>query len=335
VSAEVSERGRNPEDVHCRFPAGHWITRETNLSIRKNIGRGLIAATAAVVATVGAAGVAYAATPTIEVQAGRLVLEPGARGYHGSLPVVVTYHGDQPDYAGITIVEPVAGAFTGLRPEDACGFNSREDGRREIGCGVPGGDLQPGERRRFVIDFDVLTTTRDYAMSAAATSLEVSLGNGAGVADATSATLFRSTSGSLRNPQPYVQDTKSDISVTAQNTTLALQADGSYAGRVPVTVRYAGDAPHFELGADIALPAGVESNGVDPSEACGTTWCPVPGGTFAAGETRTFDLLVSAPATAATGPAGSGAITVTASWYSTIEDVDASDNTATFALTIG
>lgn len=305
------------------------------MSVQKFIGRGLVAAAAVVAVTAGGAGVAHAATPTINVQAGRLVLEPGARGYHGSLPVVVTYHGDQPDYAGISIIEPVAGAFTGLRPEDACVITPREDGLREIGCGLPGGDLQPGERRRFVIDFDVLTAPRGYAMSAAATSVKVSLGNAGVTATATSATLFRSTSGSLRTPRPYVQDTKSDISVTVQDATLVSQDDGSYAGRVPVTVHYAGDAPHFELGADIALPDGVEFNGVDPSEACGTTLCPVPGGRFTAGETRTFSLLVSAPATAATGPAGSGAVTVTSSWYSTVEDVDPSDNTAAFALTIG
>jgi hypothetical protein len=305
------------------------------LSVRKNIGRGLVAAAAVVVATVGAAGVAHAATPTIDVQAGRLVLEPSARGYHGSLPVAVTYHGDQPNYANISIIEPVAGAFTGLRPEDACVVSPREDGRREIGCGVPGGDLQPGERRRFVLDFDVLTAPRGYAMSAAAASIEVSLANSGGTASATSATLFRSTTGSLRNPRPYVQDTKSDISVTAQDATLVKQDDGSYAGRVPVTVHYAGDAPHFELGAEFALPDGVEFNGIDPSEPCGLTQCPVPGLRFMAGETRTFDLLVSAPATAATGPAGSGAVTVTSSWYSTVEDVDPSDNTAAFALTIG
>jgi hypothetical protein len=306
------------------------------MSVRKNIGRGLIAATVVIAATVGAAGAAQAAAPTIDVQAGRLVLEPGARGYHGSLPVVVTYHGDEPDYASITLIEPVAGAFTGLRPEDACVVSPREDGRREVGCGVPGGDLQPGERRRFVIDFDVLTTPRAYAMSAAATSIQVFLGNAAGTtATATSATLFRSTSGSLRKPQPYVQATKSDISVTAPDTTLVKQDDGGYAGRVPVTVHFASDSPHFELTADIALPDGVEFDGVDPSEPCGTTQCPVPGGRFLAGETRTFWALVSAPATAATGPAGSGAVTVTSSWYSTVEDVDPSDNTAAFALTIG
>ena len=83
--------------------------------------------------------------------------------------------------------------------------------------------------------------------------------------------------GSLRNPRPYVQDTKSDISVTAQDATLVPQEDGGYAGRLPVTVHYAGDAPHWELDADITLPDGFELNGVDPSEACGTTWCPVPG----------------------------------------------------------
>ena len=303
-----------------------------------NIGRGLVTAAVVVAATVGGAGIAQAAAaePTISVTAGRLVLEPGARGYQGSLPVVVTYQGDQPDYANFTLVEPVPGAFTGLRPSEACTFNTPEEGPREIGCGVPGGDLRPGERRRFVIDFQVLTTPRDYAMSAPASSIEVALGSTPGVtAGATSATLFRSTSGSVRNPQPYVQDTKSDISVTVQDATLVRQDDGSYAGRVPVTVRYAGDAPHYELFADIALPEGVELQGLDPEEVCGITWCSVPGGRFMAGETRTFHVLVSAPATTPTGAAGSGAITITSNWSGNVEDVDPSDNTAPFALTIG
>jgi hypothetical protein len=54
-----------------------------------------------------------------------------------------------------------------------------------------------------------------------------------------------------------------------------------------------------------------------------------------AGETRTFHVLVSAPATTPTGAAGSGAITISSNWSGNVEDVDPSDNTAPFALTIG
>jgi hypothetical protein len=304
------------------------------LSVRTYIGRGLVTAAVVVASTVGAAGVAHAAAPTVDIQAGRLVLEPGARGYHGSLPVAVTYRGDHPDYANLRIVEPVAGAFTGMTPSDACMINPPEaaGAGRVLLCGVPGGDLQPGQRRRFTLDFEVLTTPRAYAMSAAATSVEVALGSTPDVtASATAATLFRSTTGSVRNPQPYVQDTRTDISVSAQDTTLVRQEDGSYAGRVPVTVHFAGDAPHFELGAEITLSDGVEFHGVDPEEACGLLSCPVPGGKFMAGETRTFHLLVSAPAALA----GSGTVTISNSWYNDVEDVDPADNTAAFTLTAG
>jgi len=203
-------------------------------------------------------------------------------------------------------------------------------------CSVPGGDLKPGKRRHFTIDFGVLTTTRAYAMQAAGTTVEVALGSQPDVrATAGSKTLFRSTTGTLVRPRPYVQDTQSNLTVTTGNATLTAEEDGTYAGRVPVTVHWAGDAPHDELTAAFQIPSGFDLRGVDPSEVCAGHWCSVPGGRFMAGETRTFDLLVTAPADTVPGTVGTGTATVSANWAAPVSDVDPSDDTAPFTLTVG
>jgi hypothetical protein len=292
---------------------------------------------AAVIAgtTVGTVTTAQAAEPTVAVQAGRLVLEPGERGYRGLLPVTITYQGDDATSVNVNFVEPVTGSFVTILPSDACVFwpsdNPSDNGRRDVSCG--GGEFQPGETRRVDLEFQVLTTPRDYAMRAADTTIEVALNpNSAVRATATSRTLFRSTTGSIAKPQPYVQDTQSDLSVTAGDATLTEQADGSYAGRVPVTVRSASDVPHFEAFAEFALPAGFTVTGTDPESMCGGG-CYVPGGQFMQGESRTFDVLVSAEGVAP-GTTATGSTTVSATWYSEVTDVDPSDNTAKFTLTV-
>jgi hypothetical protein len=285
---------------------------------------------------VGTAVAADAAVSTLEVKAGRLVLEPGPRGYQGSLPVTIAYQGDAPDYANVTFVEPVAGAFQSLTPSEACTNGELVEGRRTIACGVPGGDLKPGKRRHFTIDFSVLTAPRAYAMQAADTTVEVTLGSQRDVrATAGSKTLFRSTTGTLVRPRPYVQDTQSDLTVTAGDATLTAQEDGTYAGRVPVTIHWAGDAPHDELTARFEVPSGFDWSGVDPSEVCAGTWCSVPGGTFMAGETRTFSLLATAPADAVPGTVGTGSVSVSVNWAVPVSDVDPSDDAASFTLTVG
>jgi hypothetical protein len=124
--------------------------------------------------------------------------------------------------------------------------------------------------------------------------------------------------------------------VSAGDATLTRQADGSYAGRIPVTMTWGGDAPHHELGAEFTFPEGVEFQGVDPSEVCAGYWCSVPGGRFMVGETRTFDALVTAPADTPPGVLGSGSVRGYANWFgdSGMPDVDPSDNTAAFTLTV-
>ncbi|MGW4500561.1 hypothetical protein ACWENR_18360 [Micromonospora sp. NPDC004336] len=278
---------------------------------------------------------AQAAAPAdTSVSTGRLVLEPTDRGYAGSLPVTVTHRGTQASHLNLTITEPVPGAFAGMRPDEPCVYGAPKP-VRTIHCYVPGGALQPGERRRFTVDFRVLTTPRAYAMSAAGGRVTVETGD-ANPANDTRAfdTLFRSTTGSLRDARPYVWDTVTDASLTVGSATLTRQEDGSWLGRLPVTVRSAGDAAHDAYWLEPTLPAGVRLAGSEPQEQC-TAACPVAGGPFVPGEERSVALLFRAPAEVAPGDLGTGSVRLYGifGWGGELTDADPVDNTATFAVT--
>lgn len=245
-------------------------------------------------ALIGAAGPAAAAPGDTAVSVGRLVLEPTDRGYVGSLPVTVTYRGTEAAYLDLTITEPVPGAFVGTTPGDPCFYSSPRPART-IYCHVPDGALQPGERRQFTVDFRVLTTPRPYAMVTSGGQLTVTTGDSNPANDTASfAALFRSTTGSLGEPQPYVRDTRTDAAVSAGPATLDRQEDGSWFGRLPVTVRVDGDAAHDAYWLAPTLPAGVTP------------------GDLGSGSVRLY---------------------ATFSWGDELTDVDPADNTASFAVT--
>ncbi|GAA3343019.1 hypothetical protein GCM10020358_40130 [Amorphoplanes nipponensis] len=156
--------------------------------------------------------------------------------------------------------------------------------------------------------------------------------------------LFRSTSGSVRNPQPYVPATTGALAVTAADVTLTRQADGTFAGRVPVTVRNDGDVAHRELWTEVAVPAGLDGwPAVEPSDVCvgagrlpvppggGGVGCTLSGGQLAEGEERSFEWILTAPAGTAAGPLGTGTTMV-----GFVPDVPQSDdaNVDTFTITV-
>ncbi|MEV0807447.1 hypothetical protein [Micromonospora sp. NPDC050200] len=271
------------------------------------------------------------------VSADRLVLEPTARGYQGSLSVTVTNRSSAAEYYTVRITEPVAGSFRGVQPAGVCMSGGLAGDLRVFECEVPGPDLAPGERRSFAAAFEVLTSPRPYAMTAAAGRVEVVPGHTGQVADGEKFnTWFRATDGSLRHPQPYRQDTeaKAAITATAGAVTLTRQADGTYAGRLPVTVRYAGDAPHDFLFVRATLPAGVEIAGTDPQDSPSFGgYFDVPGGRMAAGEERGFDVLFRAPAETVAGDLGTVGFTLT-TWYGDgeVADTDPTDNTLQVAV---
>ncbi|MGB2568436.1 hypothetical protein ACPFP2_08300 [Micromonospora citrea] len=283
---------------------------------------------------------AASATPTAaaaSIDAGRLVLTPTGRGYQGSLSVTVTNNSGAAQYYSIRITEPVAGSFRGLQPTGACVHDGRVAGRRILVCGVDGPDLKPGERRRLAVTFEVLTAPRPYPMSAAGGRVEVLPGDTGQVADADDfRTLFRGTDGSLRHPRPYVQDNEARASITTSvgEVRLTRQPDGRFAGRLPVTVWYAGDAPHDSLSVRADLPAGVEVTGTEPQDSPSFGgFFDVPGGRLSSGEERTFDVLFRAPAETAPGELGPVSLLLS-TWYGSDEvaDADPTDNAVTVAI---
>ncbi|MFG1675580.1 hypothetical protein [Micromonospora sp. NPDC049282] len=238
-------------------------------------------------ALVGVPAQAAAAGSTATV-ADRLVLEPTERGYRGSLEVDLTYNGTEPGRARYVITEPIPGSYQNAEWGVSC-YSSGDflpDGRVRVECDVPGGELQPGEHRSFRVDFWVLTTVQAYAMKARNGQLAVTV-DGTTVTDESFRTRFRSTTGSLADPQPYVQDTQPDLSVSvAGPLTMVRQPDGWFAGTVRVTVSAHTDAPH----------SGVTITGRGLPPGFGWPWTDecshecVPGGPMAEGEERTFDL---------------------------------------------
>ncbi|GAA2704622.1 hypothetical protein ACFY2R_09550 [Micromonospora olivasterospora] len=282
----------------------------------------------------GAAPAAQATAPgDTSVSVGRLVLDPTDRGYAGRLPVTVTYRGSAAADLELTVTEPVPGAFAGLTPTGMC-FTGSPTPVRKIYCTVPGGALQPGERRRFTVDFRVLTSPRAHAMSATGGRVTVGAANGTPADDASDfPTLFRSTTGSLDDPRPYVWDTLTDASLAVGSAVLARQGDGTWLGRLPVTVRAAGDAAH-DAWLEPTLPAGVSLAGIEPTAVCGSS-CEVAGGRFMEGEERTVALLLRAPAEVTPGDLGTGSVRLVATfgWGDELVDVDPADNTAAFGVT--
>ncbi|GAA1898997.1 hypothetical protein [Asanoa iriomotensis] len=280
------------------------------------------------------AAAAHAApAPTASVSADRLVLEPGSRGYTGTMPVTVRYRGAEPAHLTVRITEPVQGSWKDLELGAPCLYHYTDDGRRIGICHIDG-EFQPGETRVLDATFEVLTKTRTFAMSLPAAPITV------GVTDVmtgtwtqtdadTYNTRFRSTDGSLANPRPYVRDTESNASVTVgASVTLTRGEDGSFHGRLPVTVTWKGDVAHEYVFLDAKLPSGIWVEGTDPDY-----------GTFASpmmqGETRTFDLLIGAPAETRPGDYGQVVAEVSAYWDGQqIVDRTPADNADTFTLSI-
>ncbi|MEV4758335.1 hypothetical protein AB0J86_24900 [Micromonospora sp. NPDC049559] len=193
----------------------------------------------------------------------------------------------------------------------------------------PGGIL-------FAVDFEVLTTPRPYPMTAGGGAITLSSGSGNALDEASFTASFRSTSGSLRNSRPYVQDTTAAASITADPASLTLtrQADGTFAGQLSTSVRYAGDAAHDDLRIEaVGLPAGVRLSGTFPASPCFFSSCTVPGGRFMAGERHFVDLLFTADPTTSVGDLGTVQLTVTTHYgASAVTDADPSDNTVSVAV---
>ncbi|MGC4893858.1 hypothetical protein [Micromonospora sp. DT31] len=271
----------------------------------------------------------------VDVTAQRLVLNPTDRGYVGTLTATVTNRRSTATSVDLVVTEPAGASFVSVEPGGGCLYQRLVENRLVIRC--TGDQVEAGQSLALRLGFRVWTTTRAYPMIASGGRVEV-VPAGATTADdaARFTTLFRSTTGSLRDPRPYVQATETDLSIRGGAVTLSPQPDGTLLGRMPVTVRYGNDAPTFSLNVRAALPAEVQVHHVEPEDMPSfPTGFSVPGGRFMPGEERTFDVFLSAPAGTATGDLGTGTFTVSGSyfWGADPQDVNPVDNVTSFAVT--
>jgi hypothetical protein len=265
--------------------------------------------------------------------ADRLVLEPTDFGYRGSIQAELTYQGSEPGRATYVITEPVPGSYENLEWGISCysGGERLPDRRVRVECDVPGGEFQPGEHRAFTIDFQFLTAIQPYAMKGKNGRLAVKV-NGEVVTDESFQSRFRSSTGSLRNPVAYVRDQQPESGITAGDLTLVRQPDGTFEGRLPLTVRYDSDAIHGELYVITRnLPAGIYELTTEPADGC-AHFC-VPGGQFMEGEVRNFDLVFTGAADTRLGDLGEAGIEVQTDPWSPAPDADPSDDATTFSIT--
>jgi hypothetical protein len=261
-------------------------------------------------------GVAAHAAPAdaVTVKVNRLILEPAEAGHTGVVRIAVRNTGSEPFSGGITITEPIAGTLETIEGTSVCAINEAPDARLIYGCSLDD-TIAPGATAVIKVNFRSPARPQSFAQIAPQPgSVQV------GEVTAEFPALFRSTSGSLHTPQPYVQDTAGALAVTAADVTLTRQQDGTFAGRVPVTVRNNGDAAHLGLGTAIAVPAGLDGwPGIEPSSICAgpSDELPVPpggigigcsleGGQLAEGQERTFEWILTAPAETAAGLLGTG-----------------------------
>jgi len=241
----------------------------------------------ALVAVLGAGTSAAAADPTAPVSVTRLIFEPTDRGYAGSIRITVRNTSTEPIVPSVGFGEPVAGSWLSITPVGGCHTHLDEFDPpatpRGVQCRLDR-VLQPGEQIRLTARFEALTRTRAYAMSVP--DAPVVVGDGFAEGDyqgsATLVTRFRSTTGSLTNPRPYVQDTQPNATLkTASEVILARMPgpDASFVGRLTVAVRWRGDAPQeFVDLSTQGLPPGVAILRTDPPSTRCPSFCSVPGG---------------------------------------------------------
>ncbi|GAA1409130.1 hypothetical protein [Catellatospora coxensis] len=267
----------------------------------------------------------------------RLVLDPAERGYTGTMQFTVTYRGTTANpNLSVVIAEPTAHSWDSISIDTPCMFNYGEDQRRSIGCGLE--SFEPGQTRTYTLTFHAYTPVQTEPMLATGGQLSIVDGIAGTVSRVRdfNAT-FRGANGKLKNPVPYVQDAQTDMTLTAGGSvTLVRQADGSFLGRLPMTLAWHGDAPNNEVWVGVDVPAGWYTPDTEPSaNAPCWTGCSAPGGDWFDGEVRSFDMLIHAPEDTVVGSTGTISSTVQNGWgFTPITDVTPADNTVTFSYTV-
>jgi hypothetical protein len=301
---------------------------------------GLLAGAVALVPAASAAAATAGPKPSATITVGNLILEPTSRGYVGTLSASVQWNGPDDGWLDIVIVEPVAGAWQNMNNGDGCVWNTATaDGRRTDSCGLSG--LRHGEVRDIAQSFRVLTATQPFAMSAVSADIWAQQGDTVISKVKHYSTTFRGTNGSVTKPSLYVQDLVSNASLAlrSNSVTMVQQPDGYFLGHLPVTVTWNGDAAHYFVNIDAALPNGWFVWDTDPESGYPCAGgCSVPGpngGALMQGEVVSFDLIVYAPEGTAPGVYSNNTAHVGAYWVNgQLTDVSPADNDGTFTATL-
>ncbi|WP_446216997.1 hypothetical protein [Micromonospora sp. IBHARD004] len=289
---------------------------------------------AATTTTVVTQGTATAST-------GRLVLEPTERGYLGDQSITVRNTGTRTGYFRLIFREPVAGSFETSDPDQFCQALGAETKGIRLTYDCYLNAIEPGQELTFQLRFRVLTDTRAYAMRATGGRIAIDedvLTAGPHSDYAPFNTLFRSTTGSVRNPVGYVQDTSYDSSIVLHTDEVVLtrQPDGWYRGRLPVTVRYGTDAPHSHLSLAAPVADGLAIFwATDPAGAPCWVTCEPPGEIrFMKGEERSFALLFEAGPDSVPGTVREATVSVAPQWHESLPETDPADNVRTVRFRI-
>ena len=308
--------------------------------MRSLLRAGVIALAASSIVLGGSVAAQAAPAGEITVNVNRLIFEPGTYGHTGSIRITVRNTSSEPFEGSISITEPITATIDQVVGGSGCTLGPDDNNLGVTVCPLDQ-PIAPGGRAVLTATFESPAKPQAYAQIAPFSG-QVKIAD----AEASFPAIFRSTTGSLRNPRAYVQDTAAALTVTAPDVTLTQQEDGTFAGRVPVTVVNGGDAPHYFLGAELITPAGIDEwPGIEPSEACGQLsdesvppggfgiGCGLTeGGLLAEGETRTFEWLLTAPAGTSAGPLGTASTLVKLGYPGPEQNNNA--NTATFAITV-
>ncbi|WP_433306872.1 hypothetical protein ACQP2F_21960 [Actinoplanes sp. CA-030573] len=283
---------------------------------------------------------APAAAAAVTVTAGPLVLEPGRHGHTGS--VRATIHNDtaEPFLGSVLITEPLPATIDTIEGASGCTLDHTPDQRAIAICSLDAA-IAPGGTGVVTVRFRSPARPRVYPQIAPQHGTVTVEGSTADFA-----AIFRSVTGSVRNPRPYAQSTAAALTVTARDVTLTRRPDGTFAGRVPVSVRNGTDAPHAYLSAAIVVPPGVDYPSIEPPDACvlGTdrlpvapgenaSTCGVAGGQLAERDTRAFDFVLTAPAGTPTGLLGTGTTTTWLDGGPATAQTDGAD-VDTFTITV-
>ena len=261
-------------------------------------------ATVTAAATIGAigfagAGAAQAAAPgTFKVTASNLVLTKSGAHYLGELKVRVTNTTDTDvSNANLKYLIPA-----GLIPTTLDGaWGCVGDFRTNMSCGVD--TIAAGETKVVTLGFGSSASSSNVARITERGAVTVSQDLSApGAAETSSfAGVLRSSTGSVRNPQPYTPSTTYDSTLTSAGASVVTRdSDGAYNVRIPLTITDRTDAFNVGLLVRTAAPAGAGFPGIDPSGVC-TSACEIAGGFAAQDETRSFAVVFTMPADTAPG----------------------------------